>query len=138
MRRRIPRSHGLHVTGFHPIRPGHSLVQFESALECAFLDWLCAFGGLPTITSQPIQVSWLDDRNQWRKYTPDFLVQYQTDCPSKLGDLGFSSQTIVEIKYSDHAAQKLHEIEKKLDAVRGQGYLALLLTEKEILEGRNE
>jgi len=139
MPRKIPLSKGNHITGFHPIRPGHGMVAFESKLECDFLSWITKFGGNPTVTSQPLTAKYLDHNNIWRKYTPDFLIAYPTLIPIQLQKWNFSTNTIIEIKYLAEAEKKSATIQRKLNAVRKMGYRTVLLTEVDITgDGMNE
>ena len=95
-RRVIPISRGRHVRGWHPIRPDHPPVAFESKLECMLLTALARFGELRSVTSQPVTVSYTVQGASHR-YTPDFLVDF-ADVPNPLARLGFDRRTYVEVK----------------------------------------
>ena len=94
--RRIPLSHGAHVTGWHPVRPGHGMVQFESALERDCIAFLAQLTGFLRIKSQPTTVACAYG-GRVRRYTPDFLVDFES-VPGTLVALGFGLQTYVEVK----------------------------------------
>ncbi|TWI05725.1 hypothetical protein [Aerolutibacter ruishenii] len=95
-RRVIPVSRGRHVRGWHPIRPDHPTVAFESKLECRLLTALVRFAELRSVVSQPVTVSYTVDGTSHR-YTPDFLVEF-ANVPDTLTWLGFTRRTYVEVK----------------------------------------
>lgn len=95
-RRVIPISRGRHVRGWHPIRPGHPPVAFESKLECTLLTALARFYELRSVISQPVTVSYTV-RGAAHRYTPDFLVEFAS-VPKPFAQLGFARRTYVEVK----------------------------------------
>lgn len=95
-RRVIPISRGRHVRGWHPIRPDHPAVAFESKLECHLLTALARFDELVRVRSQPVTVSYTVQGTHYR-YTPDFLVEL-SKVPNALARAGFARQTYVEVK----------------------------------------
>ena len=71
--RRIPLSLGTHVTGWHPMLPGHGVVRFESALRRDCIGFLARHPGFLRIRSQPTTISFVH-ADYARRYTPDVLV----------------------------------------------------------------
>lgn len=129
--RRIPLSHGAHVTGWHPVRPGHGMIQFESALERDCIGFLARHSGFLRIRSQPITVTFAH-AGRARRYTPDFLADFEC-VPDALAILGFALQTYVEVKYAQQAADDLDVVTARLDALRqSTGLPAVLLDERVI------
>lgn len=92
----IPLSRSRHVRGWHPVRPGHGAIGFESKLERRLIDALASYGELIRIVSQPVTATYRED-GKTRSYTPDFLVRLH-NVPFALAELGFGSQTYVEVK----------------------------------------
>ena len=54
---RTAAAHGAHVTGWHPVRSGHGMVQFENALERHCIGFLARHPGFLRIKSQPTTIS---------------------------------------------------------------------------------
>lgn len=126
--RRIPLSHGAHVTGWHPVRPGHGMVQFESALERDCIAFLAGHPGFIEIKSQPTTITFAY-AGRVRRYTPDFLVAFE-GVPENLAALGFAPQTYVEVKYAEQAAVDRNIIAARLQGLRQvTGRPAVLLDE---------
>lgn len=94
--RRIPRSHGGHVTGYHSPGIGRPLVPFESKTEWRAIDFLLGRDGVHFILSQPFTLEYLLYGKK-RRYTPDLLVAAQPISP-ELRRSGFGHLSIVEIK----------------------------------------
>jgi len=111
--RRIPLSHGSHVTGWHPVRLGHGMVQFESALERDCIAFLAGHPGFLRIRSQPTTITFVH-AGRARRYTPDFLVDFAS-VPDVLAALGFASQTYVEVKYAEQTASDRDLITARLE-----------------------
>lgn len=95
-RRIIPLSRGHHVRGWHPVRPDHGAVPFESKLECRVLTALVAFEEFVGVHSQPVTVLYEHDGRRVR-YTPDFRVSLST-VPAELAAFGFARETYIEVK----------------------------------------
>lgn len=95
-RRTIPISRGHHVRGWHPVRPDHGAVPFESDLECRVLTALVAFAEFASVQSQPLTVFYQHDGRRVR-YTPDFRILLFA-VPVELAALGFAQETYVEVK----------------------------------------
>ena len=132
--RRILLSHGAHVTGWHPVRPGHGMVQFESALERDCIGFLARHPGFLRIKSQPTTISFVHAGHA-RRYTPDFLADFEC-VPDTLTTLGFALQTYVEVKYAEQAAADRDLVTARLDALRhATGLPAVLLDERVIRSG---
>lgn len=136
--RRIPVGRAARITGYHPIRPGHGLVPFDSGLERSFLDCLVTLPGVVKVVAQPVTVKFAvwGDR---RKYTPDFDVVL-SHVPKCLEALGLRQpRFFVEVKHTkllDECAQRL---EWALTALRmATGIPVLLFTEHEIRVRREE
>jgi hypothetical protein len=95
------------------------MVAFESALERDCITFLARLPGFWSIEGQPISVSFELQGGQ-RRYTPDFRVVFD-DLPAILFELGFESETFVEVKYADQAAAERLLIEARLAAVCPRG-----------------
>ncbi len=132
--RRIPLSHGAQVTGWHPVCPGHGMVQFESALERDCIAFLACHPGFLRIKSQPTTISFVHAGHA-RHYTPDFLADFEC-VPDTLATLGFALQTYVEVKYAEQAVANRDLVTARLDALRhATGLPAVLLDERVIRNG---
>lgn len=132
--RRIPLSHGAHVTGWHPVRPGHGMVQFESALERDCIGFLARHPGFLRIRSQPTTIT-IVHAGRARPYTPDFLADFES-VPDTLATLGFALQTYIEVKYAEQVAADRDLVTARLDALRhATGLPAVLLDERVIRRG---
>ena len=92
----IPLSRSRHVRGWHPVRPGHDAIGFESKLERHLIDALVGYSELIRVASQPVTVTYRED-GRARSYTPDFLVRLHS-VPFALAELGFGNRTYVEVK----------------------------------------
>jgi hypothetical protein len=95
-RRVIPLSRSHHVRGWHPVRPDHGAVPFESQLECRVLTALAAFEEFRSVQSQPVTVFYEHDGRRVR-YTPDFRLSLSS-IPNELAALGFGHETYIEVK----------------------------------------
>lgn len=95
-RRVIPLSRSRHVRGWHPVRPGHGAIGFESLLERKVIDSLATYSELIRITSQPVTVTYREDQST-RRYTPDLLVDL-AEVPIELAEIGFGQRTYIEVK----------------------------------------
>jgi hypothetical protein len=131
--RRIPLSHGAHVTGWHPVRPGHGMVQFESALERDCICFLARHPGFLRIKSQPITISF-EHAGHARRYTPDFLAYFES-LPDVLVTLGLALQTYIEVKYAEQAAADRDLITARLDTLRRATGLPAVLLDERIIRG---
>ena len=100
--RRIPLSHGTHVTGWHPMRPAHGVVQFESAPGQDCIGFLARHPRFLRIRSQPTTISFVRG-GYARRYTSDFLVGFESD-PDALNNLGLAQQIYVEVRCAEQAA----------------------------------
>lgn len=92
----IPLSRSRHVRGWHPVRPGHDAIGFESQLERRVIDALTGYSELIRVASQPVTVTYHED-GMARSYTPDFMVHLHS-VPFALAELGFGDRTYVEVK----------------------------------------
>jgi hypothetical protein len=116
------------------VRPGHGMVQFESALERDCIGFLACHPGFLRIKSQPTTISFVHAGHA-RRYTPDFLVDFEC-VPDIFATLGFALQTYVEVKYAEQAAADCELIMARLDALRhATGLPAVLLDERVIRRG---
>ncbi len=97
--RRIPLSQGGHLTGWHPVRPGHGSVPFESALERDAITWLSQWPGFCRRVAQPITVEYLRADGRLAHYTPDLWVIFDP-LPGALQARGFGAETYIEVKYA--------------------------------------
>lgn len=71
--RKIPLSHGSHVIGSQALPTGR--VEHESALERDFVILAGFRDAAVKIVAQPVTIHF-DDRGRWRRYTPDFRVDW--------------------------------------------------------------
>jgi len=130
--RRIPLSRSHHVRGWHPIRPGHGSVGFESRLESRFLTVIAQVAPGLTVQSQPVTITYeLQGRD--RRYTPDFLVHLPT-VPDPLKRLGFGLETYVEIKPLERARQLDEEWMLRLASLRTLGLPVTMVTDVDIAQ----
>ena len=132
MTRRIPLSHGAHLTGWHPVRPGHGAVPFESALERDTITWLSQWPGFCRLVAQPITVEYLHTDGRLAHYTPDLFVVFDP-LPSALQALGFGPETYIEVKYAAEAEQLAERLTLPRAAVERECQRPwVLLTEREV------
>ena len=130
--RRIPRSHGCHITGWHPVRPGHEAVPFESGLERDTVTWLTQWSGFQAIVAQPITLRYAHPNGYFSRYTPDYRVTYTT-LPDELQALGFRLETYIEVKYAAEASDRAQHLTLLSDVIRRQtGRPLVILTEREV------
>ena len=66
---------GGSVSGLYLFR-GSDVIAFESTLERDFLVRLETFKHVTNVTSQPFTLEYTCSQNKARKYTPDFLVEF--------------------------------------------------------------
>ncbi len=124
-RRVIPISRGRHVRGWHPIRPDHPPVAFESKLECKLLTALARFTELQSVVSQPVTVSYTVQGTAYR-YTPDFLVEFAS-VPKVLVRLGFARRTFVEVKPLSRALHVEATLRRQFPVLRRAMQTAVIL-----------
>lgn len=129
----IPISHARHMRGWHPVRPNHSQVPFESRLEAKFISEVAQFPQFRAIRSQPITALYTYDGRQGR-YTPDFLLELSS-VPTSLADLGFGKRTYVEIKPFTRALKDKDRLARKFSALRqATGLPVILVTDLDLRE----
>lgn len=127
----IPLSYGSHVRGWHPVRPGHGSIAFESKLEAKWITRLAQFPELASIVSQPITVHY-QHAGIRRRYTPDFLVELFR-LPAELAALGFGQRTLVEVKQLNCARRAEAELVHKFAAARlACGHSTALVTNADL------
>lgn len=112
----IPLSYSSHVRGWHPVRPGHSAIAFESKLESRFITWAAHLPELVSIVSQPITVNYRHADTR-RRYTPDFLVEL-SQVPAKLAAMGFGHFTLIEVKPLNRAISAETKLRHQFEAAR--------------------
>lgn len=112
----IPLSRSRHVRGWHPVRPGHPSIAFESKVEARLITWMARLPELVSIRSQPVTVDYRCAGTRGR-YTPDFYVELSR-VPDELKQLGFGRRTYVEVKQFKHALRAEAELSRKFSAVR--------------------
>ena len=99
--------------------------EFESTLERDFLLLLNFNNLVISYQVQPVRISWLDQNNKLRHYTPDVRVFYQTNRPF-----------LIEIKYRSELHEKWSELKPKFKAAiaycRQQGWRFKIITEVEV------
>jgi len=117
------------------VRPGHGMVQFESALERDCISFLARHPEFVRIKSQPTTIVF-GYSGASRRYTPDFLVELES-VPAFLARLGFALQTYVEVKYAEQAATEHDVITARLNALQqATGLGTVLLDEGTIRPNR--
>jgi len=94
--RKIPLSHGRHVTGRYSPGPGREGVPFESHTEYKVIAHLSALPGVRVILSQPFTIDYRAHGTR-RRYTPDLLV-VADPLPRELARNGFGALTVLEVK----------------------------------------
>lgn len=115
-RRVIPPSRSTHVRGWHPVRPGHAAVPFESRLESKLISRLASYPELVRIRSQPVTIEYRHGE-RLTKYTPDFLVELES-VPEELKALGFEEETFVEVKPLVRSLKVEHVLSRQFLALR--------------------
>lgn len=131
--RTIPLSRRGHVTGWHPVRPGHPQIPFESRLERDAISWMAAAEGFGNIQSQPLTITFRED-GEIRRYTPDFLVSFlDGKKPSTLcGQIPWCC-FLVEVKYERdwllHQPRARHQIQA---AIKATQHPLVVLTEHDL------
>lgn len=115
-RRVIPPSRSTHVRGWHPVRPGHGAIPFESLLESKLISRLAIYAELIRIRSQPVTIEY---RNGGRltRYTPDFRIELES-VPQELKALGFEKETFVEVKPLVRSLKVEHVLGRQFQALR--------------------
>ena len=127
----IPLSRSRHVRGWHPVRPGHPSIAFESKLEAILITRLACLPELVSIRSQPVTVNYRYAGTRGR-YTPDFRVEL-SDVPRELDRFGFSRVTYVEVKQFKRAVRAEDELSRKFAAIRSAcGSPIILLTDLDL------
>jgi hypothetical protein len=115
-RRVIPPSRSTHVRGWHPVRPGHTVVPFESLLESRLISRLASCVELIRIRSQPVTIEYRHG-GRLTKYTPDLLVEFES-VPEGLKQLGFEEETFVEVKPLVRSLKVEHVLNRQFLALR--------------------
>ncbi|MBF4332969.1 heteromeric transposase endonuclease subunit TnsA [Vibrio anguillarum] len=99
---------------------------FESTLERDFLTLLEFDRSVYTYDVQPIEVSWTDDNERHRGYTPDVLVHYYPP----------QQNILYEVKYRSDLRANWKELKPKFKAAishaKSNGWRFKLITEVEI------
>lgn len=132
--RKIPTSHGRHVTGRFPMGPGDDSIPYESRLERDFIALGVSCPGFRAISAQPVTVT-ARVGTIIVEYTPDFLLSLAR-VPKCLQLLGFENRTFVEVKpakFVNH--QKLRM--KFLVLRKALNLPCILMRESEIRGGTN-
>jgi len=133
----IPLSRGRHVRGWHPVRPEHGAVPFESLLECRVLTAFTAFEEFVGVRSQPVTVFYPHDGRQVR-YTPDFHLSL-SEVPAELTALGFDRETFIEVKPLWRALRYESDLRRQFAALRtAMGWPVVLVTECDLPRMRQE
>ena len=133
----IPPSRGHHMRGWHPVRPGHGAIAFESRLECRTISALVAFPELVRVRSQPVTVTYRDAGVALR-YTPDLFVTLSS-VPEELAGLGFGLETYVEVKPFGRALSTQDKLIRQFAALRSAMNLPVaLFTELDLPRMRRE
>lgn len=112
----IPLSRSRHVRGWHPVRPGHRMVAYESKLEARVITRLATLPELVSVRTQPITVHFRQAGVRGR-YTPDLLVELSL-VPLELARMGFGLQTYVEVKPLKRSLRVEAQLVRKFAALR--------------------
>lgn len=102
--RKVPLSRGHNIRGYHPVRPGHGAIVFESLIERDTISLFASQPEVEKIVSQPVTIYYMFQKRRFR-YTPDLMVVWH-DVPPAWAGRGFDKRTFIECKPHD-----------KLDAV---------------------
>lgn len=131
-RRKVPVGRAPRITGWHPIRRGHGLVPFESALERRFLDRIAPLPCLERVRAQPA-TAYFSVWGERRTYTTDFEL-WMSHVPEGFRVFGLKQNHFyVEVKHTELLNQTSDRVEYALSAMRiGSGLPVLLFTEQEI------
>lgn len=121
----IPLSYSRHVRGWHPVRPGHGSIAYESKLEATLITRLARFAALVSIRSQPVTVHYRQAGLRGR-YTPDFLVML-SQVPAELAALGFGLQTYIEVKPLWRSLRNEARLARQFAALRTASGLPVVL-----------
>ena len=129
----VPLSHRHHVRGWHPVRPGHVSIAFESKLEASIISALANYKELVEIESQPITVRY-SYFGITRRYTPDLLVTF-SEVPVALARLGFKKKTYVEVKPLVRAMSLIKKLRLQFAVIRKATALPIvLLTDSDLVD----
>ena len=123
--RAIPLSYAKHVRGWHPVRPGHGSIAYESKLEARLITRLSRLPELVSIRSQPVTVHYRQTGIRGR-YTPDFLVTLSR-VPVELVALGFGLRTLVEVKPLWRSMRNEQRLTRQFAALRKACELPVVL-----------
>lgn len=94
--RKVPLSRGHNIRGYHPVRPGHGAIVFESLIERDTISLFASQPEVEKIVSQPVTIYYMFQKRRFR-YTPDLMVVWR-DVPSAWADRGFEKRTFIECK----------------------------------------
>lgn len=126
--RRIPLSRSSHVRGWHPVREGHPAIAFESNLERRVITALAQYSQLVRIKTQPVTVLYRHNGRAHR-YTPDLHVQL-SEVPAALKEVGFHTETYVEVKPQRRAIEAEDRLRRQFSALRqATGHAVALITD---------
>lgn len=114
--RAVPLSYGKHIRGYHPIRPGHGRIPFESLIERDTMTALAKLPQLIKMEAQPLTVFFEADGVRHR-YTPDIRVTL-SEVPFELECLGFERVTLIECKPAQKLAKQRLELQRNFQAIR--------------------
>ena len=130
--RKLGLGYGGKIMGFHPVRPGHGSVPYESTLERDLLPLLGGMNCLHRVVAQPVTIHFHYYGRRFR-YTPDFWV-WLSVVPPGLAAIGVSiTRFFVEVKPTERLAACQQDLDIKLMALRiGTGLSTILCTEMEI------
>lgn len=135
-RRSVGRTHGS-VSGLLAFR-GTTAIAYESTLERDFLIRLETDTRVVRVTSQPMTLEYADDAGRQRKYTPDYLVDYDPR-PAWAHHI---PPAIIEVKPRQKLVRHLYEWRSRYRAAvrycREHGYIFHLAHEGKIRDQRWE
>lgn len=135
--RTIPLSYAAHVRGWHPVRPDHPAVPFESKLESEAISALARYPEMMRIQSQPVTVVYWHD-GRIRHYTPDFHVSFAS-VPKHLARLGFGVETFIEVKPLLRACRMEAKLSVRFAVIREAAMIPIvLLTDWDLVQDRRE
>lgn len=129
--RKLSKSYGS-LSGILPSSKFEGSIHFESSLERDFAYLLEHDGSVDHYEVQPLKIEWIDQKGVARKYTPDFLVFFNSVYqPTQ----NYKPQ-LIEIKYRDDLKKKWKELKPRfkaaIDFCKKRGWDFKIYTEREI------
>jgi hypothetical protein len=109
--RKLSKSYGS-LSGILPSSKFEGSIHFESSLERDFAYLLEHDASVDHYEVQPLKIEWTDQKGLSRKYTPDFLVFFNSAFQSTRKN----KPQLIEIKYRDDLKKKWRELKPRFKA----------------------